>query len=134
MSPGHRANDLPPFIKARYHDLDSIDETYLSSKGAFTLPDRQSQKELLQAFLDFTYPYLPILDLDCFLRALGSDAGKGDQISLLLYQSLMFAGTAHVGMDCLARLGFDTRRQARKKFFNIVKVGATYCIATRSVF
>lgn len=120
-------NELPPFIKPRENNLDDTDEAYLVSKGALTLPDTASQTQLLQAYLDFTYPFLPVLDIQRLVRILDPNGGEDGQISLLLYQSMMFAGTAHVGIDCLVRLGFNSRQQARRKFFNIVKV-CTICI------
>ncbi|TKA64215.1 hypothetical protein B0A49_11877 [Cryomyces minteri] len=57
---------------------------------------------------------MPVLDLQDFLEAV---EGNGNVVSLLLFQCVMFAGTAFVDLRHLENEGYATRRQARKSFF-----------------
>uniref|UniRef100_A0A093V4N4 Cutinase transcription factor 1 beta n=1 Tax=Talaromyces marneffei PM1 TaxID=1077442 RepID=A0A093V4N4_TALMA len=60
---------------------------------------------------------LPVLDLHSFLEAVARNDPDAN-ISLLLFQAVMFAGTAFVDLRHLQAAGFKTRREARKAFFN----------------
>lgn len=81
---------------------------------------------LLQAFVEHVHPYMPILDLFGFLAAIEesqtphtpSQPMKGaSQISLLLFQAVMFAATAFVDVKHLHAAGFTSRKEARRLYF-----------------
>ncbi|KAF5541288.1 salicylate hydroxylase [Fusarium mexicanum] len=76
---------------------------------------------LLRSFFTHIHPFMPIIDMDEFLEAISSD-GRYLQISLLLFQAIMFAGAACIPMCYLQRLGFDSRKEAREEFFNRVRL------------
>lgn len=115
---------LPPFIAPFSTQIPAEDLAYLSAKGALKLPENTLQTALLRSYFDYVHPFMPILDLERFLRSVATQEGEHDRTSLLLFQAIMFAGTAHVDMDHLRKAGFRTRRQARKTFFQRTRVSA----------
>ncbi|KAH6977511.1 fungal-specific transcription factor domain-containing protein, partial [Ilyonectria sp. MPI-CAGE-AT-0026] len=108
---------LQAFIAPLPARIQSDDAAYLLYKGALSLPDIDCQNALLRSYFDFTYPYMPVLDLGHFLQILDARDGKCGQISLFLFQAILFAGAAHVNMNYLRAAGFTTRKQALKELF-----------------
>ncbi|KAH8714707.1 fungal-specific transcription factor domain-containing protein, partial [Ilyonectria robusta] len=108
---------LQAFIVPLPARIQSDDAAYLLYKGALSLPDIDCQNALLRSYFEFTYPYMPVLDLGHFLQILDARDGKCGQISLFLIQSILFAGAAHVNMNYLRAAGFTTRKQALKELF-----------------
>ncbi|PGH18721.1 hypothetical protein AJ80_04374 [Polytolypa hystricis UAMH7299] len=107
---------FPNYIRplpAKFLD-DDID--YLEAKGALTIPDFELRKELIRSFAHYVYPFMPLLDLDEFVGTIARN-DSGHQLSLLLFQAVMFAGVAFVPMKYLSAVGFETRKDARKVFF-----------------
>ena len=113
---------LPGFIKPLSSCIDRDDIAYLRSKGALSAPNVQLQNALLWSFFEYVYPFIPVVDVEEFLGSVHDREGSSGQVSLLLYQAVLFAGTAHVSMDLLKKSGFNTRREARKAFFHRVRV------------
>lgn len=97
------------------------DLTYLSVKGALTLPSAPLQKALTRSYFEYVHPFMPILDIEQFLESVGSN-GKGEQVSLLLYQAIMFAGAAYVDVGDLEMGGFSSRKHAREELFHRARV------------
>ncbi|KAF4472615.1 Cutinase transcription factor 1 beta [Fusarium albosuccineum] len=114
--------DLPGFIKPLAAGIETDDLAYLQSKGALKLPAEEFQNALLWSFFEYVYPFMPVVDLEEFLQSVHDREGDSGQISLLLFQAVLFAGTAHVSMDYLAKAGFHDRREARKAFFQRVRL------------
>ncbi|KAH6999431.1 fungal-specific transcription factor domain-containing protein [Ilyonectria destructans] len=108
---------LQAFIAPLPARIQSDDAAYLLYKGALSLPDVDCQNALLRSYFEFTYPYMPALDLSHFLQILDARDGKSGQISLFLFQAILFAGAAHVNMNYLRAAGFTTRKQALKELF-----------------
>lgn len=63
-------------------------------KGALTLPEEPLRSELLRSHFDFVHPYMPLLNRKEFLGSATSDDGSKGKISLLLFQAVMFTGSA----------------------------------------
>lgn len=114
-------DESPRFLKPLAPRVAPEDLEYLRSKGALTLPKTQLRNELLRAYVQWVYSSLPVLDLHSFLEAVATNDANAN-ISLLLFQSVMFAGTAFVDIQHLKAAGFKTRREARKAFFNNARV------------
>ncbi|KAG5917581.1 Cutinase transcription factor 1 beta [Claviceps africana] len=93
------------------------DVQYLAAKGALTLPNMTLQSALLQCYIEYVYPFMPLIDLHHFLSIVNRRDGVGGQTSLLLYQSIMFSAVAFVDIKHLREAGFSTRKAARKAFF-----------------
>ncbi|GKT58532.1 cutinase transcription factor 1 beta [Colletotrichum tofieldiae] len=108
---------LPAFVKPLPAKIAQEDVTYLHAKGALTLPALPLQNALLQAYVEYVHPYMPLLELYDFLAVINAQDGLCGQISLFLYQAVMFAATAFVDMKVLREAGYPTRKAARKAFF-----------------
>lgn len=115
-------DESPRFLKPLSSRIASEDVEYLRSKGALTIPEPSLRKELLKAYVQWVYSSLPVLDLHSFLEAVAQNDPDAN-ISLLLFQAVMFAGTAFVDLRHLQAAGFKTRREARKAFYNNTRVG-----------
>lgn len=65
---------------------------------------------------------MPLLDMQEFLAIVNTTDGSRGQVSLFLYQAVMFAATAFVDMKHLRDAGFASRKAARKAFFQRARV------------
>jgi hypothetical protein len=57
-----------------------------------------------------------MVDLDELFRAIAQNDGAR-QVSLLLFQAIMFAGIAFIDLEHLLAAGYPSRMSARKVFF-----------------
>lgn len=113
---------LPYFIKPLPPRIGPEEVAYLELKGVLTLPSIALRNELLGAYIEFVHPYMPLLDLYEFLLIIESGNGALGRVSLILYQAVMFAGSAFVEMQYLHSAGYSSRKQARKDFFQKTRV------------
>jgi hypothetical protein len=112
-----RANSfLPDYIRGLPARLLKEDIDYLAVKGALTIPDATLRNELLKSYIHYVHTYMPLLDLEEFLQTIAQNDGI-HRISLLLFQAVMFAGVAFIDMKHLQAAGYQTRKAARKVFF-----------------
>jgi hypothetical protein len=116
---------LPSFIKPLPSRIGPDEVGYLQMKGALTLPTSALRNELLRAYVEFVHPYMPLLDLNNFLVTVDSEDGSTGKISLVLFQAVMFAGSAFVDTRHLHIAGYRTRKEARKDFF--MKTRVSHC-------
>ncbi|KAM5469102.1 hypothetical protein MauCBS54593_004454 [Microsporum audouinii] len=107
---------LPDYIRALPGKFMAEDIDYLDRKGALTIPSDSLRNELLKSYIQYVHAYMPLLDLDDFLRVIVRNDASGS-LSLLLFQAVMFAGTAFIGIRHLQAAGFESRKAARKAFF-----------------
>jgi hypothetical protein len=114
---------LPDYIRGLPQRLQRDDIDYLAAKGALTIPDVNLRNELLKAYIHYVHPYMPLLDLDEFLQTVARNDGL-HRMSLLLFQAVMFAGTAFVAVEHLRNAGYASRKVARKVFFQRARVCA----------
>ncbi|KAK2865033.1 hypothetical protein FQN49_003979 [Arthroderma sp. PD_2] len=118
-SPPPRAsprNSLPDYIQPLPCKFQTDDIDYLERKGALTIPSDSLRNELLKSYIRYVHTYMPLLELDDFLRVIvRNDASR--RLSLLLFQAVMFAGTAFIDVKHLKAAGFESRKAARKAFF-----------------
>ncbi|KAG4271814.1 cutinase transcription factor 1 beta [Fusarium proliferatum] len=99
--------------------IESLEDiAYLSMKGALTVPDASLQSALVKAFVEYVYPYMPLLDLYDFLKTINYRCGRSSQVSLFLYHAVLFSAAAFVDVDVLHCAGFASRKQAREVLFN----------------
>lgn len=71
---------------------------------------------------------MPLIDLSEFLSIVNSRDGLCGQVSLFLYQAVMFAATAFVDMKPLRDAGYATRKIARRAFFQKTRVSEAVSI------
>ncbi|KAK5685721.1 hypothetical protein LTR17_026984 [Elasticomyces elasticus] len=102
-------------------DMDLEDLAYLGAKGAMTVPAGKLLSELLTSYVQFVHPYMPIVDLEDVMGAVYS-GDDTKEISLMLFQAIMFAGSAFVDLELLKNEGYINRRDARRKMFRKVKL------------
>lgn len=112
---------LPHFTQTVSSKAKLMELEYLNHRGAFTLPQQRFRNELLRCYVDHVHPFLPILNLRSFLQAIWKNDST-DQVSLLLFRAVMFAATAFVDISHLRTQGYDSRRAARRAFFQHVKL------------
>ncbi len=113
---------LPTFVKPLPDSLAQDDIQYLWMKGALSIPDLAFRKELAQCYVDHVHCSLPLVALDDLLQIMGKDDEKLEKMSLIVFQAIMFAGIAFVDLISLQLAGFATRREARKSFYQKVRV------------
>lgn len=116
MSPVTPSYALPVWIKSLPARLSLDDIIYLEKKGALTIPASPLRDELLRCYAEYVHPYMPLLNLHRIVRIIDRADGE-ETVSLLLFQSIMFAGIATVDMQYLKSAGYETRRDARRDFF-----------------
>jgi len=114
---------LPGYLKPLPQRMTSVDIDYLFAKGALSLPDIHVRNALLRSYLEFVHPYMPLIEIQDVLQIIHDGTGASGRISLLLFQAIMFAGTAFVDMEFLRRAGYSNRKSARKAFFQKARVG-----------
>lgn len=112
---------LPAFIRALPSTFDPEDLSYLSKKGALTLPPPALRNALLRCFVENIHPFMPLLDIHELIRTVDTE-DTNSAISLLLFQAIMFAGVASVDMAYLQTAGYTNRRIARRDFFQKTRV------------
>lgn len=119
---------LPSFVKPLPSRIGSDEVMYLTAKGALAIPSPPLRNALLQCYVEFVYPYMPLLDVHQFIKAVDDNNGE-TTISLLLFQAVMFAAIAHVDMQHLRAAGYVTRRDARRDFFQRTRVSTPEIVA-----
>lgn len=116
------AENLPYYIKPLPPSIGPDEAEYLEKKGALTVPTHSLRNELLKAYIEFVHPYMPLIDLYDFVTIIESGNGSLGRISLILFQAVMFAGSAFVDMSHLHHAGYMSRKEARKDFFQKTRV------------
>lgn len=112
--------NLPPYILPPGRTIDGEDVEYLKRRGALSIPEPSLRDQLLLSFILYVNPFIPVLDLQDLINAI--EGQNGARISLILFQAIMFAGTAFVDSQLLIDAGFKNRMEARTFFFRKIKV------------
>jgi hypothetical protein len=115
---------LPDYLKPLPQRMTSVDIDYLFAKGALSLPDDRVRNALLRSYLEYVHPYMPLIEVHELLEIIDDGSGEFGRISLLLFQAIMFAGTAFVDMEFLRAAGYSNRKAARKAFFQKARVSS----------
>jgi len=122
---------LPAFIVPLSSRVSSEDVDFLAQKGALTVPEPDLCVEILRGYLFSVHPFMPMLDSKTFIDAVVNNREE-ERISLLLFQAVMFAGLHSLALDVIHRLGFRSVKQARKVFFDRVKLLYEFDVETDS--
>ncbi|KEF59509.1 uncharacterized protein A1O9_04353 [Exophiala aquamarina CBS 119918] len=113
---------LPAYICPLSDELDQDDLGFLHYKGALSLPSSVLQDRLLEKYVLYVHPFLPLLDLEDFYQPI-HDGGKSSvKIPLILFQAVMFCAVPFVDLELLQGEGFDDREKAREKYFEKVRL------------
>lgn len=124
---------LPKYIRGLQSHASAADADYLIATGALLLPDENLSCELLKAFVQFVYPYVPLLDADDIFQAISDNDGR-NTISILLYQAMMFSALPFVDQKHLRNAGYLSAKAARNQFYRRVKVSASPSGDLRATF
>ena len=127
ISPMRPTHVIPNYIRPLPPRILSDDVEYLEKKGALSVPETGLRNELLRNYVQYVHGYMPLLELHDFLQAIERNDGSTGKISLLLFQAVMFAGTAFIDMHHLRAAGYQTRKAARKAFFQRARVSDHRC-------
>jgi hypothetical protein len=115
---------LPDYIKPLPQHIASVDIDHLFSKGALSIPSIPARNALFRSYVEFVHPYMPVIEIHELMEIVEEGTGASGQLSLLLFQTIMFAGTAFVDMKYLRSAGYSNRTLARKAFFQKARVGS----------
>lgn len=87
-------------------------------KGALAIPPPPLRDALLRAFVEHMHSQMPVIDLATFISDIEKPGASAENpgVSLLLFQAIMFSGTAFVHIKYLHAAGFATRKEARRLF------------------
>ncbi|KAE8411489.1 fungal-specific transcription factor domain-containing protein [Aspergillus pseudocaelatus] len=111
------ASYLPGFVKPICTTIGDEKYEHLLLQGALTLPSFPLQQALLQTFFECVLPSMPIINWQTFINIVSNKEGGQGQISLLLFQAIMFSATAFVNLDHLQKAGYSSREEAHEAFF-----------------
>lgn len=120
QSPAGKA-PLTAFIAPLSSRVSSEDLDFLTQKGAMAVAEPDLQLDILRGYLFSVHPFMPMLDFRTFVHAILNNR-EDSQISLLLFQAVMFAGLHSLPLHVIHRLGFESAKQARGVFFNRVRL------------
>lgn len=104
--------------------MDKDDLAYLAAKRCLCVPDKTLIEDFLRGYFLHIHPYLPILDEGEVwdLYRLQDEHGDTRRISLLLFQTVLFASCPYMSMEAVRRCGFEDRRTARNAMYMRAKV------------
>ncbi|KAI1262485.1 transcription factor CTF1 [Xylariaceae sp. FL1019] len=110
--------ELPGFIRPLPENTTAEDVEYLRVKGALSLPSISFQDRLLRAYIEYVHPYMPLVELHDLLSIIDARDGSRGQISLFLYQAIMFSAVVFVDSQTLRENGYPSTKVARRVLFH----------------
>ena len=114
-------DDEPRFLRPLPERMSSEDLEFLRIRDALTIPESGLRNELLRCYIKWVHSFMPVLNLQKFLLAVSQNDPNGN-ISLLLFQAVMFVATAFVDFKHLLDAGYPTRKSARTAFYTRLRV------------
>ncbi|KAL4917117.1 fungal-specific transcription factor domain-containing protein [Aspergillus aurantiobrunneus] len=114
-------DEEPRFLKPLPTRVSAEDLEFLRFRGALAIPESGLRTELLRCYIKWVHSFLPVLNLQEFLRRIAQNDPEGD-ISLLLFQAVMFVATAFVDLRHLQAAGYTTRKSARNAFYTRLRL------------
>ncbi|KAL2808927.1 fungal-specific transcription factor domain-containing protein [Aspergillus granulosus] len=114
-------DEEPRFLKPLPSRIPAEDLEFLRFRGALSIPESGLRTELLRCYIKWVHSFLPVLNLQEFLRCVAENDPDGN-ISLLLFQAVMFVATAFVDLQHLQAAGFTTRKTARNTFYTRLRL------------
>ncbi|KAL2798577.1 fungal-specific transcription factor domain-containing protein [Aspergillus keveii] len=114
-------DEEPRFLKPLPPRIPEEDLEFLRFRGALSIPESGLRTELLRCYIKWVHSFLPVLNLQEFLRCVAENDPDGN-ISLLLFQAVMFVATAFVDLEHLQAAGFTTRKAARNTFYTRLRL------------
>ena len=101
---------------------------FLDSQSALSVTTGELRDQLLQAYVRWVHPQLPVIDAPEVSRAILVER-EIDFPNPLLYQAIMFAGSAFVDFQYIEAAGYRSRLELRKSLFLKAKVSVLSYLA-----
>jgi hypothetical protein len=118
-------DDEPRFLKPLPDRIAPEDLEFLRFRGALSIPETGLRNELLRSYIQWVHSFMPVLNLQEFLRCVAENDPRGN-VSVLLFQAVMFVGTAFIDLKHLQDAGYSTRKSARNAFYTRLRVSQSY--------
>jgi len=115
-------DDEPRFLKPLPSRMAPEDLEFLRIRDALSIPESGLRNELLRCYIKWVHSFMPVLNLQKFLFSIAQNDPNGN-ISLLLFQAVMFVATAFIDFKHLHDAGYTTRKSARNAFYTRLRVG-----------
>ncbi|KAJ9608802.1 hypothetical protein H2200_006573 [Cladophialophora chaetospira] len=112
---------LPEYLEPIPDHLSPDDLEYLQRKGSFDIPSEKFRNALICSYGEWSHPYYPMFQIDEFLADIAKPTESTNKLSLLVFQAVLFAGSAHCDIKPLRAMGFMTRKAARRALFERTK-------------
>lgn len=112
---------LPGFVSGPSLHLAQDDLAFLKAKEVFHIPPMPVLMSVIEAFVNFVYPMLPIIDLHQDLETVILD-GTARRISLPLLYAIVLAGIAFTDEASVIEAGYDTRPAFAKAIYKRLRV------------
>lgn len=112
----------PGFIKPLAWDCPREDLSYLIRNKAIDVPGTLLRNELLQCYIRTAYLDVPTPSLRSLCTIFDPHSVGCEQVSLILFQAMMFSATAHVDVQSLKAAVFRSRTEIRAIFSQKVNV------------
>ena len=122
QTPQATANDLPGFIKPLPSHLAADDIAYLEGKEAFALPPPALRDDCLRCYFQYMHPLYPAVEFDKIWSAIHAPYHSTGKISLLLIQTLIFAGGMWADVRLVRNAGFLSRKAFRQRLDKRIRV------------
>ncbi|KAI0126393.1 fungal-specific transcription factor [Xylariales sp. AK1849] len=114
-----------PFLNVtNLHNIMPQDVNYLESQGCLRVPTREILDEFVQQYFLHVHPMLPMINEGDFWDMYGhfGYGGSGDKMSLLVFQSMLFASCNFVSKESIKAVGFSSIRAARATLYRRCKL------------
>lgn len=111
---------LPAYITPLSSDIDPGNLQFLVQRDALAFPPPDIVDDLIQMFVCYVYPLLPIVRLDTFLDAL--EGKEGNTISPLPFQAILLAGAVFADFSKSRHPSFQQSKEVQKMLFGRAKL------------
>ncbi|KAI0409888.1 hypothetical protein F4802DRAFT_542484 [Xylaria palmicola] len=114
-----------PFLSINnLHNVMPHDVNFLESQGCLRIPTRAILDEFVQQYFLHVHPLLPFIDEGDFwhLYCNQGTGSKGERMSLLVFQAMLFSCCNFVSKTSIKALGFPNIRSARATLYRRTKL------------
>uniref|UniRef100_A0A8H7TQ38 Xylanolytic transcriptional activator regulatory domain-containing protein n=1 Tax=Bionectria ochroleuca TaxID=29856 RepID=A0A8H7TQ38_BIOOC len=110
--------DLPHFIQPFPANISAGDLQYLQLKGVLALPPLAVQDAFIDAYIKHVQPRFHLISITDLYRMVNHRSEAGPEISLLLYDAVLYTAAAFVDLHFIQNAGYASRRVARKHLYD----------------
>ncbi|PLB54958.1 hypothetical protein P170DRAFT_460931 [Aspergillus steynii IBT 23096] len=112
------------FLKAPgLKQLGPVELSFLESQGCLQMPARHVTDSFVRNYFLYVHPCLPVIDEAAFWRQYQcSSTSQDERISLLVFQSMLFAASSFIPIDVAKQCGYDSLISARDELYRKSKL------------